>query len=201
MCHKGSPAQRPQRPTGSDDTTQEAHDLDTATCVCSQKATQTDKLIECHNKPCTSGIIFLLSCMNYKGKPNNANTTWICPDCSAANLQNSTAKVNVTNVNSVNAFNILSARKNGNLNNYHYKLILSLTGWLNDDIILEVHLSLKKMDTTVQGPIFHSYLLSQSSNRIANLTVGCLLLHLRHLGSWCSTSLGADGCPKKEKPH
>ena len=39
----------------------------------------------------------------------------------------------------------------GNLNNYHYQLILSPTGWLNDDIILETHLNLKKIDPTMQG--------------------------------------------------
>ena len=83
--------------------------------------------------------------------PNNVKTTWICPDCSAANLQNSKAKVNDTNVNNLNASNILSAPKIVNLNNYHYKLILSPTGWLNDDIVLEVQENLKKIDPTVQG--------------------------------------------------
>ena len=75
--------------------------------------------------------------MNYKCKPNNAKTTWICPDCIAANLHDPKAKVKVTNVNNIHASSIVSKPKKGNLNNYNYQLILSPTGWLNDDIILE----------------------------------------------------------------
>ena len=55
------------------------------------------------------------------------------------------------NVNNVHASSIASTPKTGNLNNYHYQLILSPTGWLNDDIILEAHLNLKKIDPTMQG--------------------------------------------------
>ena len=92
-----------------------------------------------------NGKFFHLSCMNYKRKPNNAKTTWICLNCSAANLYDTKAKIKVKNSNSV------STPNNGNLNDGHFKLILSPTGWLNDDIILEVHLNLKKIDPTIQG--------------------------------------------------
>ena len=120
----------PQRftTTRSDETTKKAVDVDAAICVCNQKATQSDKLIECHNNPCINGKFFHLSCMNYKRKPNNAKTIWICPDCSAANLHDTKAKVKVTNVNNVHASSIASTPKTGNLNNYHYQLILSPTG-------------------------------------------------------------------------
>ena len=57
----------------------------------------------------------------------------------------------MTNVNNVHASSIVSTPKNGNLNNYHYQLILLPTGWLNDDIILEVYINLKKIDPTMQG--------------------------------------------------
>ena len=119
----------PQRftTTRSDETTKKAVDVDAAICVCNQ-ATQSDKLIECHNNPCINGKFFHLSCMNYKRKPNNAKTIWICPDCSAPNLHDTKAKVKVTNVNNVHASSIASTPKTGNLNNYHYQLILSPTG-------------------------------------------------------------------------
>ena len=87
----------------SDDTTKKAVKLDTAICVCNQKATAIDKLIECHNDRCMNGKFFHLSCMNCKRKPNNAKTTWICPNCSAANLYDTKAKVKVKNSNSVKA--------------------------------------------------------------------------------------------------
>ena len=75
LCRNGSPPQKPKRPSMSDDTTKEAFKLDTAICICNQKATTSDKLIECHNNPCANGTFFHLSCMNYKHKPNNAKTT------------------------------------------------------------------------------------------------------------------------------
>ena len=108
----------PQRFTTTKST--KAFDIDTAICVCNQKATQRDKLIEYHNNPCINETFFHLSCMNYKRKPNNAKTTWICPDCIAANLHDSKAKVKVTNVNNVHASSIVSTPKKGNLNNYNY---------------------------------------------------------------------------------
>ena len=137
----------------SDDTTKKAVKLDTAICVCNQKVTANDKLIECHNNPCMNGKFFHLPCMNYKRKPNNAKTTWICPNCSVANLYDTKAKIKVKNSNSVKAStcNSVSTPNNGNLNDRHFKLILSPTGWLNDDIILDVHLNLKKVDPTIQG--------------------------------------------------
>ena len=118
LCHKGSsPPQKSQRPARSDDTTKKAVDIDTAICVCNQKATHNDKLIECHNNPYIMEIC---------SKPNNAKTTWICPDCSGANPHDTKAKVKVTNVNHVHASIIVSTPKNGNLNNYHYQLICRL---------------------------------------------------------------------------
>ena len=53
--------------------------------------------------------------------------------------------------------NSVSIPNNGNLNDRQFKLILSPTGLFNDDIILDVHLNLKKNDPTMQGlhnPIF-----------------------------------------------
>lgn len=47
--------------------------------------------------------------------------------------------------------NGVSTPNNGNLKNCHFKRGLSPTTWLDDDIILEVHLSLKKIDPTMQG--------------------------------------------------
>ena len=89
--------------------------------------------------------VFHLSCMNYKHKPNNTKTTWICPHCTTANHYNTKAKIKVTYGNSV------SIPNNGNLNDRQFKLILSPTGLFNDDIILDVHLNLKKNDPTMQG--------------------------------------------------
>ena len=111
------------------------------------------KLTGCHNNPCMNGKFFHLTCVNYKRKPNNAKTTWICPNCSAANLYDTTTKIKVANSNRVKAStcNMVSTHNNGNLNNSHLKLDLSPTAWLNDDIILEVHLNLKKIDPTMQG--------------------------------------------------
>ena len=59
----------------------------------------------------------------------------------------------VANSDSVQAFacNSVSIPNNGNLNNHHFKLILSPMAWLDDDIILQVHLNLKKIDPTMQG--------------------------------------------------
>ena len=144
LCHKGSPPRKPQRSARSDDTTKKAVDIDKAIFVCNQKATQSDKLIECHNNPCINGKFFYLSCMNYKCKPNNAKTTWICPDCSAANLHDTKAKVKVTNVNNVHASSIVSTPKKGNLNNHHYQLILSPTGWLNAMILFLKFISISR---------------------------------------------------------
>ena len=47
--------------------------------------------------------------------------------------------------------NSVSIPNNGNLNDRQFKLILSPTGLFNDDIILDVHLNLKKNDPTMQG--------------------------------------------------
>ena len=47
--------------------------------------------------------------------------------------------------------NSVSTPNNGNLKNRHFKRILSPTAWLDDDIILEVHLNLKNIDPTKQG--------------------------------------------------
>ena len=137
----------------SDDKTKEAVKLDTAICICNQKATTSDKLIKCHSNPCMNGKFFHLTCMNYKRKPNNAKTTWICPNCSAANLYDTKTKIKVANSDNVKAStcNSVSTPNNGNLNNRHFKRILSPTGWLDDDIILEVHINLKKIDPTMQG--------------------------------------------------
>ena len=85
------------------DTTKKAVKLDSAICVYNQKATANDKLIECHDNPCMNGKFFHLSCMNYKRKPNNAKTTRICLNCSAANLYDTKAKITVKNSNSVKA--------------------------------------------------------------------------------------------------
>ena len=135
----------------SDDTTKEAVKLDTAICICNQKATTSDKRIECHNNPCMNGMFFHLTCMNYKRKPNNAKTTWICPNCSAANLYATKTKVARGDSVKASTCNSVSTPNNGNLNKHHFKRILSPTAWLDDDIILEVHLNLKKIDSTMQG--------------------------------------------------
>ena len=135
----------------SDGTTKEAVKLDTAICICNQKATTSDKLIECHNNPCMNGKFFHLTCMNYKRKPNNAKTTWICPNCSAANLYATKTKVARGDSVKASTCNSVSTPNNGNLNKRHFKRILSPTAWLDDDIILEVHLNLKKIDPTMQG--------------------------------------------------
>ena len=84
--------------------------------------------------------------MNYKHKPNNAKTAWICPNCSAANLYDSKTKIKAANTDSVkpSSCNSVSTPNNGNLDNCDFKLILSPTTWLDDDIVLEVHLNLKK---------------------------------------------------------
>ena len=86
--------------------------------------------------------------MNYKHKPNNAKTTWICPNCSTANLYDTKTKiqVKVANIDSVkpSSCNSVSTPNEGNLNNCDFKLILLPTTWLDDDIVLEVHLNLKK---------------------------------------------------------
>ena len=65
--------------------------------------------------------------MNYKRKPNNAKTTWICPNCSAANLYVTKAKIKVKNGISVKAStcNSVSTPNNGNLNDRHFKLIFN----------------------------------------------------------------------------
>ena len=55
VCHKGSPPQKRQRTSMSDDTTKKAVKPDAAICVCNQKATASDKLIECPNNPCMNG--------------------------------------------------------------------------------------------------------------------------------------------------
>ena len=104
------------------------------------------KLIECHNSPCVIEKFFRLICMNYKCKSNNAKTTWICQNCSAANLYDTKTKMKVANSDTVkpSTCNIVSTPNNGNLNNRDFKLILSPTAWLDDDVILEVHLNLKK---------------------------------------------------------
>ena len=144
LCPKGSPSQKQKRPSISDDTT---------ICICNQNATTSDKRIKCHNNPCMNGKFFHFTCMNYKRKPNNAKTTWICPNCSAANLYDTKSKIKVANSDNVkaSACHIVSTPNNGNLNNCHFKRILSPTGWLDDDIILEVHINLKKIDPTMQG--------------------------------------------------
>ena len=81
-----------------------------------------------------------MTCMNYKCKPNNAKTTWICPNSSAANLYDTKTKIKVANSDSVkpSTCNSLRTHNNGNLNDCDFKLILSPTAWLDDDIILEV---------------------------------------------------------------
>ena len=54
--------------------------------------------------------------MNYKCKPNNAKTTWICQYCSAANLYDTKTKMNVANSDTVkpSTCNIVSTPDNGN---------------------------------------------------------------------------------------
>ena len=73
------------------------------------------KLIECHNNPCMNGQFFHLTCMNYKRKPNNAKTTWNCPNCSAANLYDIKTEIKVANSDSVkpSTCNSVSTPNNG----------------------------------------------------------------------------------------
>ena len=97
---KGSPPEKPKTPSMSDDTTKEVVKLDTAICICSQKA---------------------MTCMNYKHMPNNAKTTWICPNCSVAILYDTKTKIHVKVANSdsvkTSSCNSVSRPNNGNLNN------------------------------------------------------------------------------------
>ena len=52
-----------------------------AKCTCKSKAAPSDKLLECHNRDCTSGKFFHLNCVGLKRRPNNAKTTWCCKVC------------------------------------------------------------------------------------------------------------------------
>ncbi|EDO48872.1 predicted protein [Nematostella vectensis] len=55
--------------------------LKTTICICNEKATMTDRLIECHNVNCSNGNFFHLKCLGLKRMPNNSKTTWLCNIC------------------------------------------------------------------------------------------------------------------------
>ena len=82
----------------SNGTTKEVVKLDTAICICSQKATT---------------ILVRMESFSIL----HAKTTWICPNCSAANLNNTNTKIKVANSDSVkpSTCNSVGTPNNGNL--------------------------------------------------------------------------------------
>ena len=78
FCQQTSAKQ--QKSNGLDDAMQAALQLDSI-CVCKKKASESDRLIECHKASCINSKFFHFACLHYKQKPNNAKTTWLCPVC------------------------------------------------------------------------------------------------------------------------
>lgn len=157
LCQKTSAAKKKSTSKQQeDDILQKALKLDSV-CVCKQKPLPTDKLIECHNCICQSGKFFHLPCISYKRMPNNAKTTWECSACKSCNQQNTkgipknpsdTDDVIITNISAGNVEKLASI---ANLTDEHYQLILSPNGWLDCDIIHEVHVFLQKINANIEG--------------------------------------------------
>ena len=94
-----------------------------AVCFCRSETGKA--VVDCSSTACPI-LSYHLSCHKLTAVPNKwlCHLTWVCADCSAGNL-NSNAKVKKNNINNANASKTVSSPKNGNLNDYHYKLITS----------------------------------------------------------------------------
>lgn len=140
LCHKNVKQQQSK--------CQEALKLDSI-CLCKKKPLQSDKLLKCHSESCASGKFFHLSCLNYKRKPNNAKTTWLCPTCALNNVKTKQTK---TNKNATSNFNLDSfTHKSPKVSESKCNIIKDPTGWLTGDIIQDIHEALAQIDNTMQG--------------------------------------------------
>ena len=124
-------------------------------CISKLKATETDRLVKCHNTACKNGKFFHLVCLGLKRMPNNAKTTWLCGSCKGKKVKNKQAAyhfyfyftgimidqdcdsesiddVIITKVTTVTVDNFGSLSK---LSDEDYMIIMDLTGWLTCDII------------------------------------------------------------------
>ena len=86
--------------------------------------------------------------------------------------------------------NSVSIPNNGNLNDRQFKLILSPTGLFNDDIILDVHLNLKKNDPTMQG--LHNPILGPVHLLTKVINPFMQILHTARYHWVCISSLGCS---------
>ncbi|XP_031565267.1 uncharacterized protein LOC116300529 [Actinia tenebrosa] len=125
-------------------------------CICKSKAKNTDKLIECHNPVCKNGTFFHLACLSLKRMPNNANSTWLCPDCKKNQAQSNKKKGSgsVKFVKQIQGTNSSASDKQkpvGKLTQSEFDLIASPTGWLDCSVIQEAHVLLMKVNSSVSG--------------------------------------------------
>ena len=131
--------------------------------------------------------------MHYKQKPNNAKTTWKCPDCALKVKQQGKP----TSTRSVPAGGSTNPKANGNTQNpmgnltqNHYDLISNPSGWLDCDIIQEVHIYLKKIDPTMEGLQWPVLGPARRFQRVAGQFIQ--ILHTGNSHWVCVTSVGVD---------
>ena len=129
-------------------------------CLCKQKASRTDKLVECHNSSCQNGKFFHLACINLKRMPNNSKTTWLCPVCKKISTRN--GKVSSSTSNSTNDIEFVKKVTNsipasnkhkslGKLTQAEFDIIASPNGWLDCTIIQEAQILLKSINPNIEG--------------------------------------------------
>ncbi len=149
-----------------------ALDLDKI-CVCAQKPTESDILIQCHNSSCKNGKYFHLACLGYKRRPNNHQTTWQCyqcqgksKPCSKTNFDQEIAQLeNINFDENSNAFDIsdeveITLETSGEAERFapmaqlcdsHFSLIESKDGWLDCDIIQAAHCIMQQVNPLIEG--------------------------------------------------
>ncbi len=134
-------------------------------CLCKVKPNVGDKLLKCHNDKCSSGKFFHLHCMLYKRYPNFYKSSWLCSNCKLDSIcsKKSVKPPSEASENSplddvvylgttmlsegdVDKYSIIAE-----LTSHDYDVIESPTGWLENTVIQQAHVLLKKVNPSIQG--------------------------------------------------
>ncbi len=134
-------------------------------CLCKVKPNVGDKLLKCHNDKCSSGKFFHLHCMLYKRYPNFYKSSWLCSNCKLDSIcskksvkppseasENSSLDdvvylgTTMLSEGDVDKYSIIAE-----LTSHDYDVIESPTGWLENTVIQQAHVLLKKVNPSIQG--------------------------------------------------
>ena len=129
-----------------------------AICICKKKACAGEKLLKCHNDSCTSGTFFHLECMSYKRYPNNYKSSWTCAKCKLDNIcaKKSSKATNIDDfeisfIGATESEHVEKYDAIGTLTDHDFNVIESTTGWLENTVIQQAQVLLKKVNPDIQG--------------------------------------------------